>query len=457
MKKLINSALVLAITALTFSSCEDVPAPYGLDFNGNKGGEVVVSEPTGDGTLASPYNAAKAIEIVKAGTYTTDKVYIKGVITSIKEMDTEKYGNASFYIGDSQNSKTTFYIYRTLGLGGNKFTTGKEIAVGDTIVAYAQLFNYDGTPETYQGGQLVSINGTTSSNTGGNTTNPSTVTPSGEGTAASPYNIAKAQSVIASLSADAPTEEVYISGTVVGTPSLNTQYNSATYYLSDDGTEAGKLYVYGGKSFNGEAFTTSNIIKQGDKVVIKGKLVNYKGNTPEVTTNSQLVSVNGKTTSDNTGDNTGGNTGGTTTAGGLTIDGTTVTAVNSAVTAGTTTVTVDLNAQGFTDKAEVSTVTLSDESTITFGAGTNERNKPVFYSATKGVRMYANNTISFACKGTIAKIVFTCDAFNGTNYVGNETATITYDGKNAVYTNAFASASGGVQLRVQTITITYAN
>ena len=81
---------------------------------------------------------------------------------------------------------------------------------------------------------------------------------------------------------------------------------------------------------------------------------------------------------------------------------------------------------------------------------------PVFYPATKGVRVYANNEIKFACKSNIAKIVFTCDRYNSVNQVGNPTATMAFDGKNATYTNTHTASSGGVQLRVQTITITYA-
>ena len=78
MKKIIKSAFVLAIMALTFTSCEDVPAPF--DTNYNEQGEPSNVEPAGDGTEASPYNVARALEIIKAGEQTTDMVYLKGVI-----------------------------------------------------------------------------------------------------------------------------------------------------------------------------------------------------------------------------------------------------------------------------------------------------------------------------------------------------------------------------------------
>lgn len=51
----------------------------------------------------------------------------------------------------------------------------------------------------------------------------------------------------------------------------------------------------------------------------------------------------------------------------------------------------------------------------------------------------------------------TCDSYNGINYVGNATATIEFSGTTATYTNLFTEATGGgVQLRVKTIKIVYA-
>ena len=51
----------------------------------------------------------------------------------------------------------------------------------------------------------------------------------------------------------------------------------------------------------------------------------------------------------------------------------------------------------------------------------------------------------------------TCDSYNGINYVGNATATIEFSGNTATYTNLFTETTGGgVQLRVKTIKIVYA-
>lgn len=448
MKTFIQSALAIAMVALTFSACEDVPAPFDVNYNETP------TEPTvdlaGEGTAASPYNVAKALDIITAGTYTSDKVYVTGIVTKIDNIDTS-YGNATYYLGDTKTATTTLEIYRGYYYNGDKFTTGNEFAVGDTLVVYGVLTNYNGTKEMTQGGQIISINGKTSgSSTGGG----STVAPAGEGTAESPYNVAKALSITTSLAADTPTEEVYVAGTIVGTPTIDTTYGNATFFISDDGTENGKFTVYRSYYFNGDKYTSTGQLKAGDKVVLLGKLINFKGNTPEMNTGGKLISLNGQTSGGNTGGETGGETGGT--SSGLTVEGTTVTAVNAGVTAGTVTATIDLNTIGQENATDATTYSLSDGSTVTFGAGTNPTNGPKYYTATKGVRLYANNTITFAGKAKIAKIIFTCDSYNGTDYVGNSTATITFDGNNATYVNAYSANSGGVQLRVQTITVMYA-
>lgn len=76
---------------------------------------------------------------------------------------------------------------------------------------------------------------------------------------------------------------------------------------------------------------------------------------------------------------------------------------------------------------------------------------------TKGFRVYKNNKITFAGVKKIAKVILTCDTYNGTDYVGNTTATVEVSGNNIVYTNVFTGTSGGgVQLRIKNIKIVYA-
>lgn len=176
MKKLIKSALALGLVAMTFSSCEDVPAPFDYNYTDPSTEETIA--PDGDGTEISPYNVARTLEIINAGTYTSDKVYVKGIVTKIDNIDTS-YGNATYFLGDTKTSKNTLEVYRGKYYNGDKFTTGNEIAVGDTIVLLGVMKNFGGTLEIDTGSEIISINGKKSdSGTGGETSGET----GGEGT-----------------------------------------------------------------------------------------------------------------------------------------------------------------------------------------------------------------------------------------------------------------------------------
>ena len=101
------------------------------------------------------------------------------------------------------------------------------------------------------------------------------VTPSGNGTASSPYNVAaaleKAKSLQAYNSGDELTSsnsaEVYTAGKVVSVE-IDPSFGNATYYISADGTSTVQLEVYRGKYLEGVSFTTKDQLKAGDDVVV---------------------------------------------------------------------------------------------------------------------------------------------------------------------------------------------
>lgn len=116
-------------------------------------------EPTGEGTLASPYNVAKALAIIKAGTYTTDEVYVSGIISQIDNIDTGSYGNSTYYISDDGKTPTQLEVFRGYSVNGEKFKAADEIKVGDKVVVLGKLTLYKETPEFAQGSKIVSLNG----------------------------------------------------------------------------------------------------------------------------------------------------------------------------------------------------------------------------------------------------------------------------------------------------------
>lgn len=73
MKKFIYSCLFLAMAAITFSSCEDVPAPYNMP-NEPETPEV---QPTGTGTAADPFNVAGVEKYIDEGGSAETEVYVR--------------------------------------------------------------------------------------------------------------------------------------------------------------------------------------------------------------------------------------------------------------------------------------------------------------------------------------------------------------------------------------------
>jgi len=129
------------------------------------------------------------------------------------------------------------------------------------------------------------------------TTEPAPVaTPSGSGTQADPYNVAAVTQLTKSLPADGTKDNIYTKGYIVSVSDIDTSgsFGNATYLISDrkDGA-TGSFQIYRGYGLNGEKFNTpgATIIKAGDEVVIKGKVVNYKGNTPQYAQGSTIVSI----------------------------------------------------------------------------------------------------------------------------------------------------------------------
>ena len=451
-----------AMAAFTFSSCEDVPEPYTMPTKPETGG-TTEGVAKGTGTAADPYNSvavANYCKTLEAGVESDKEVYIKGKVVSIKEQFSTNFGNGSFYIADDETSEK-FYIFRSLYLGNKKWTTNDpELKEGDEVVVCAKVMNYMGnTPETVANKTyLVSLNGKTAGGTTPDT--PTAGEAKGDGTAANPFNSVAAQKYTAALEAGVVTDkEFYIKGKVQSIKNqFSADFGNGSFYIADDANST-QFYIFRIYYFGGEKWKEGDMtLKEGDEIVVCAKLINYMGNTPETNQGGKLISVNGKTSGEGGSEtpDTPSKPDTPATGEGLTIDGTTVTLSNAAATTTGASVELDLNTLGLANQAAVETVKFSDGSTVTFDANGQE-NGPKFYTNTKGVRVYANNKLIFKGIKKIKQIVMTCDSYNGINYVGNATATIEFSGTTATYTNLFTETTGGgVQLRVKTIKIIYA-
>ena len=143
---------------------------------------------------------------------------------------------------------------------------------------------------------LYSLNGVKGE--GGSTGEDSEGEAKGDGTETNPFNSVAANNYASSLASGAESDkDIYIKGKVVSVKEqYGTQYGNATFYISDDGTASGQFYVFRALYLGNVKYTSGDLLKEGDDVVVCGRVTNYMGNTPEtVQGKAYLYSLNGKT------------------------------------------------------------------------------------------------------------------------------------------------------------------
>ena len=118
-------------------------------------------QPSGDGTLENPYLASEALALAQTLDQSAKvSAYVKGKVSKIDEVSIQ-YGNATYYISDDGTSSSQFEIYRGYYLEGAKFTAESQIAVGDEVVVYGEIINYNGkAPEMTSGSKIISTTNT---------------------------------------------------------------------------------------------------------------------------------------------------------------------------------------------------------------------------------------------------------------------------------------------------------
>ena len=120
----------------------------------------------------------------------------------------------------------------------------------------------------------------------------------GTGTKEDPFTAAGAVAYVNELGADveSPTN-VYVKGKVVAvSENYSTSFGNASFTISDDGTAATTQFTAWRVLYLGnKKWTASDTpVAPGDDVILYGKIVNFKGNTPETAQNKAfLYSLNG--------------------------------------------------------------------------------------------------------------------------------------------------------------------
>ena len=284
-------------------------------------------DPNQPGTQANPYTVVQARAAIDAGTG-TQGVYATGIVSSIPTAWNSQYSNITFNFVDNAGDTEFLQAYRCKS---SSTANASEVQVGDVVVVYGNLKNYNGTYEFDANCQLVSL------------THPSILAPAFS-IAAGGY--AEAQSV--ELSCETPNAVIYYTLDGSDPTSASAQYNGAisvtetttikaiayvgagnspvaeatyyilssdnvytvtealaftsypqnnifvsgivstapenlisgaqlTYYISVDGEAANELEVYKGRGLNNADFTSVDDIQLGDIVTVFGNVQEYQG------------------------------------------------------------------------------------------------------------------------------------------------------------------------------------
>lgn len=279
------------MAAFTFSSCEDVPAPYDMPTKP----ETPELQPTGSGTAADPFNIAAVEKYIDEGGSAETEIYVKGKVVSVKQGSFDpQYGSLKYYISEDGTTTNQFYVYNGYaGPNRTKFSGEDALKPGDEVVICGKVDNYQGTKEFLVGNYIVSLNGQ------GGTTTPDTPTGEAKGTGieADPFNSVAANNLATSLgSGEVSDKEYYIKGKIQEIKDqFAAQFGNATFYIADD-ENSQKFLIFRTYYFGGEKWKEGDgQLKIGDEVVVCAKLINYMGNTPETNQGGKLISVNGKT------------------------------------------------------------------------------------------------------------------------------------------------------------------
>lgn len=296
MKKIFK-ALALALAGAMFMvACDDTPAPYNPNPGGGEGGKdtTVVTE--------KKITCAEAVELCNAladNASSAETYAVTGYITDV--FGEPSRNQQTFWIADTKDGGKVFNaFYANLPEGVEKFVVGSKVTITGKLFKYVKE---DGTVTLEMKNADVTIH-----EVGGGTVTPDQPiegTPAGTGVENDPYNVAGALSYIKTLSAeDKPEALVYTKGVISEVVKLGT--SGSIQFKMQDKNVNNSLLVFYCNNLGNVPFSALTDLKAGDEVVVCGKVVNYKGNTPEYAPGAYLVSLNGKTEGEGGGNTPGG-------------------------------------------------------------------------------------------------------------------------------------------------------
>ena len=354
MNKILYIVMALAIAAMTFTACEDVPEPYPTP-NGGGGGGSTGSLPYASANLntgwtlqevtvgAQPwskgnsYAQATGYQAWDGGSTKSNKA-VEGWLVS-PAISTVGYENVKLsfnqtirYTNNVTGWEANHKVYVATSFNGTDASTSwKELDFKPKASPYSDWTLYSSgeiqLPAEFVGKETVYIGFWFKAPANASTTwelqsfkmeegiaqNNDEPTPTEDlGTAEAPLTVAKALEIINGYEAAGESKtDAYVKGKIVSVDNYNSTYKSITYYISDDGTSAKQLQVYSGKGINGADFSSKSDLNPGATVVVKGKLKKFVKNetvTPEINQSSSIISIEGNEGGDTPTPQPGGNT-----------------------------------------------------------------------------------------------------------------------------------------------------
>lgn len=299
------STLMFTIALMCLAACEMSIPPF-LPTDRPDNGEVPVvdteaPDTTGWNIPAEAITVAEAREIcagLASGEKTTTKYYVMGYVKKLHSKHADgvaNFGNAQFYMEDVKgaNSSDDFMAYQVYGVNNQKITNVDAVLVGDFVIIYGPLTNYNGTYETTGQGSAHIWKSTNPLLAGEDKPQePEVLVIPEEAKAwnipAEAIDVIKAREICMSLAAgDSTDQKYYVMGYVKNLHNNHAtgvaEYGNAQFYMENikgknSQNEFLAFQVYG---LNGTKISDPNAVAAGDFVVVYGKLTNYMGNTYE--------------------------------------------------------------------------------------------------------------------------------------------------------------------------------
>ena len=299
------STLMFTIALMCLAACEMSIPPF-LPTDRPDNGEVPVvdteaPDTTGWNIPAEAITIAEAREIcagLASGEKTTTKYYVMGYVKKLHSKHADgvaNFGNAQFYMEDVKgaNSSDDFMAYQVYGVNNQKITNVDAVLVGDFVIIYGPLTNYNGTYETTGQGSAHIWKSTNPLLAGEDKpAEPEELVIPEEAKAwnipAEAIDVIKAREICMSLAAgDSTDQKYYVMGYVKNLHNNHAtgvaEYGNAQFYMENIKGKNSQndflaFQVYG---LNGTKISDPNAVAAGDFVVVYGKLTNYMGNTYE--------------------------------------------------------------------------------------------------------------------------------------------------------------------------------